>query len=552
MTCPLCGRETPPEAYYCSNCGAALDDGVRWDPPEEPEPIGPSGAWPPLPPGAPSGRGRAWNPQAAWSTALVRAAVAFVVVVAVVLLNAILVRQLALGELPLPPELGAEVPEVPFSDTIKGGLLQFHAAHAVPLVVEVRNLTVPGPAGAIPPDARFDATLTLAPMLFTALAVVLLFLGGRAVARRAGGGPVSRGLSGATVAVPYALLSLVLSLLVSSTPSFEESLPAPLPVPIDLDLKLHAGHVAAFLWPLAIGVIAGFLGGLSTARQDLAARRPWGSRTWSALAGGWRMLAVGLLGSFLGLQVVAFAESDLPIPYGPGFFETLFEESTSTGLLFTDQTATLLPNMAVWVLVPSMGACDGVDLDAIVFRLDVDVICYGSFPGPGAEDALAAAAPAVGGFPQVPDLPAAPPIYLLFLLVPVVATTYGGWTAARRYGQARASEGALAGVGAGVVFALGVLALTIVSGATLGVSGSAGGFSGEGGLSAGADPVLGTLLALAWGLAGGAVGGLLGARSLPPEATEPVAIASSTSPDAAPPGWPWAGTPPSGDEPTPS
>jgi hypothetical protein len=482
--------------------------------------------------------------------------VAFVVVVAVILLNAILIRQLtdsAVEELPLPPGLELEALEVPFTETIKGSLLQFHAAHAVPLVVEVRDLTLPGTAGVIPPDARFDASLTFTPLLFTALAAVLLFLGGRAVARRAGGGPVSRGLSGATVAVPYALLSLLLSLLVSSSMGVEQFLAgAQLPLPIDLDLKVHAGHVAALLWPLAIGAFAGFLGGLATAREDLAGRRPWGSRAWSALAGGWRMLAVGLLGSFLGLQVVAFAESDLPIPYGPGFFEAVFDGSTSTGLIFTDQTATFLPNMAVWVLVPSLGACDAVDLDARVFRLDVDVICYASFPGPGAEDALEAeAAPAIGGFPRVPDLPAAPSVYFLFLLVPVVATVYGGWTAGRRSGSPRSSEGALAGVGAGVVFALGVLALAVLSRATLGVAGSGGGFSGEGGLSAGADPILGTLLALAWGLAGGAIGGLLGARSLPPEAGEPVAAAPA--PAAGPggtPGWPGAGSPPPGDEPT--
>src|ERR687898_1360358 len=115
MICPNCGRETPPEAAYCPLCGAALDAGVRWDPPEETEPIPPSGAPPPTPPPtppAPSGRRSGWNPLAAWSTALVRAAVAFVVVVAVVLLNAILIRQLsdsAVQELPLPPGLELEM-----------------------------------------------------------------------------------------------------------------------------------------------------------------------------------------------------------------------------------------------------------------------------------------------------------------------------------------------------------------------------------------------------------------------------------------------------------
>jgi hypothetical protein len=545
MTCPACGRAIPREAAYCPNCGAALDAGVTGDPPEETEPIPPSGAPPPTPPlPPPSGRRRAWNPLAAWPTALVRAGVAFGVVVAVILLNAIVVRQLAgsaVEELPLPP--GLEL-DVPLEETIRTGLLQFHAAHAVPLVGEVRELGLEWFRD-LPTEVRIEASLTFAPMLFTALAGVLLFRGGRAVARRTGGGALSRGLSGATVAAPYALLSLVLSLAVSSSSRFEYD-------SIDIDLKVHANHVAAFLWPLAVGAVAGFLGGVATAREELAGRRPWGSRAWSALAGGWRMLAVGLLGSFLGLQVVAFAESDLPVPYGPGFFETLFEGSPSSGLAFTDQTATYLPNMAVWVLVPSLGACDGLDAD-VVFRLDVDVICYASFPGPGVADALQ---PEADGFPEVPDLPAAPPIYLLFLLVPVVATVYGGWTAGRRSGSPRTSEGALAGAGAGVVFALGVLALAVMSRATLGVAGSGGGFSGEGGLSAGADPVLGTLLALAWGLAGGAVGGLLGARSLPPEAREPVAAAStSPAPAGGPggtPGWPWAGPPPPGDEPTSS
>jgi hypothetical protein len=491
------------------------------DPPEEPEPTGPSGASPAPSDPAPSGEGRAWNPLAAWTAVLVRAAVAFGVVQAVILLNSILIRQLndsAVLELPLPPGLQFDVP---LTTTFEGGLLQFHAAHAVPLVVEVRDLSVPGAPGEIPPDARFEAALTFAPLLFTALAAALLFLGGRAVARRAGGGPVARGLSGATVAVPYALLSLVLSLVVASSSSRLDRLFNPFILgpsasltgeeQLHVDLKVHAAHAAAFLWPLAMGAVAGFLGGVATARDELAGRRPWVSRAWSALAGGWRMLAVGLLGSFLGLQVVAFAESDLPIPYGPGFFETVFEGSPSSGIAFTDQTATYLPNMAVWVLVPSLGACDGVDLDGRYFQRGV--ICYGSFPGPGAEEALESEG--LPGGPQVADLPAAPPMYFLFLLVPVVATGYGGWSAGRRSGSSRSSEGALAGAGAGVVFAVGVLALAVMSRATLGLAGSSGGSSGEGELSAGPGPVLGALLALAWGLAGGVVGGLLVAQFRP-------------------------------------
>jgi hypothetical protein len=112
----------------------------------------------------------------------------------------------------------------------------------------------------------------------------------------------------------------------------------------------------------------------------------------------------------------------------------------------------------------------------------------------------------------------APPQYLLFLLVPLVATTWGGWVAARRAGARGRPSGVKAGLLAGVVFALGVLVTEILARVSFQVIGPT---TADVYGAIGPDVIPGALLALAWGMAGGAAGGALAARSSLGRAAEP-------------------------------
>jgi hypothetical protein len=102
----------------------------------------------------------------------------------------------------------------------------------------------------------------------------------------------------------------------------------------------------------------------------------------------------------------------------------------------------------------------------------------------------------------------APPGYLAFLLVPAIATIVGGrWAGSAS--ERSASGSAAVGAAAGVVFAVVMLGAIVVSSITLsyGTASEAVGRSGH--LWIGPDPVTGTLVALTWGVAGGALGGAM-------------------------------------------
>ena len=64
----------------------------------------------------------------------------------------------------------------------------------------------------------------------------------------------------------------------------------------------------------------------------------------------------------------------------------------------------------------------------------------------------------------------------------------------------------LVGSAAGVVFAVAMLAACVLSSITLSYGTTAGSLGRGGHLWIGPDPVTGTLFALAWGVAGGALG----------------------------------------------
>jgi hypothetical protein len=338
----------------------------------------------------------------------------------------------------------------------------------------------------------------------TAVAVYLLFRGGSEVGGRVAGSPVARAVAGSTVALPYAALSLMISYAVSV--SFH--------LPVDLEggeLRVSVSHLQAFLWPLAIAAVAALAGGLWSARADLS-RSGWGRRVASALSGGWRMLLYGLGMSLVGLLVLGAAN--------PSAVRTYFDDTVGNGLAGTDllvHNALALPNQSMWVLVPAMGACDRIE-GALGQSGSEGFLCYSRFPRHG--HFLTTLGEALGSGQRIGS-PIAPvrftnvPLgYLFFLAVPLIAATAGGATAARNATAETRGEAAVTGALSGFVFAVLVAGLCVLAGFSVHLAGG-------GNLTVGPDPVGGGLLALAWGVLGGAAGAVLAFRK-PPAAHRPM------------------------------
>jgi hypothetical protein len=123
---------------------------------------------------------------------------------------------------------------------------------------------------------------------------------------------------------------------------------------------------------------------------------------------------------------------------------------------------------------------------------------------------------------------AVPPLYFLFLLVPLLSVVAGGRLAARR-GARLSGEAGLIGAAAGVVFAALVLVGSLLASLTAGGSVSVQGLTSGASVRIGPDIVSGFVLALAWGVVGGLAGGKLESRRLPREGVP------TTGPELPPP-----------------
>lgn len=366
-----------------------------------------------------------------------------------------------------------------------GGIL-FLWFHRVGVIFE----TVPGSRG-----AAFGFTLDLAVLGGTAAVLVVLSLGGRAVARRVldrgGATGLSAALHGAKVGVPYALLCLAVGL----GTGFTAGLPAN--ALVAGPVRIHPSFVSAVLWPLALGLAAGFGGGLRAARGRGLSEGAWERRARGALAGGWRMTVVGLALSFAALLVLAVVHPADTRTY----FETVFRRGTLPGATLVGLTALLTPNLAAWVLFPSMGAC--VELAGATSQC---LLSYGHFPGPG-PGAGSGLGGVVAGFAPATQTNA-PAAYLGFLLIPVAASVVGGVRAAAGGSASSRTEAALLGAAGGAVFAALCAGLVFLAS----ISGSVGqglGRSAGSSFRLGPDPWASILLALAWGIVGGALGALV-------------------------------------------
>lgn len=389
--------------------------------------------------------------------------------------------------------------ELSLAAAARVGALYVGAFHHVAIRLDVRDVATPG-AGSI------SLSIGIALLSVTLLAGWLLARSGRAVAGQASGGAAVRAARGATVAIGYAVPSFVLALLTSV-----ETAPLGAAAPGGV-FRLTLTPWQALVFPLAIGAVAGAAGGL---RAVLEAGGPSWAR--APVAGSLRMLIAAALLSFAGLFVGGVVQPDEPValatPTTARYLRPVLDRP-ATGIVLLGHHVALLPNEAVWTLVPAMGGCDRVGGD-----VEADVLCYGRFPvsiGPSLTPIPGATAI------RLPlgeaTYRSAPPGYLLFLIVPAVATVLGGMRAAAvasgpgssRTGRPGGTGDAVrAGALAGVGFAVAVGALAALSTVTIGYRSTVAGEAARGWLVVGPQIEPGIALALVWGIAGGAAGAAL-------------------------------------------
>lgn len=507
MKCPNCGTENDEDAGFCVSCGAALTKTPSEDPREAPA-EDPSGAPMVAAVGHETAAEAAEAPPArrsllaevgavlalGWPRAVVRSLVAFVVIL---LLSAAIVL---LAEAANPSGLS-------FFEILKVIGLVFYAFHHAGIQGEIARLEVPQtPENPFAGSLDFSFTISLALMLGTFLSMWLLYRGGRDVAGTVGGVAWARVLHGAKVAAPYALLSLALSF----GSSFSIDLPQSPFLPTGGPFEFGPSPIAAFLWPLALGLLAGGLGGLVSAERWMA---PEGlaPRVRAVVRGGLVMTLYGLILAFLGYLVAVAVNPDIPLPFSPDFFQQVTSDGLA-GINLLLITILVIPNIAVWVLVAAMGGNVGVSIAGASF----EVLSYSRFPtGISATQDPSQLVP----IPGLPQFDTAPAPYFLLLLVPLAATLLGGWWTARRAPARSRGDGAAVGALAGVVFAVALTLLVVLASIGIGFSGGVAGFVQTGRGHVGPPLLLGTLLALVWGTIGGALGGLIGSRGAVPVTT---------------------------------
>jgi hypothetical protein len=384
------------------------------------------------------------------------------------------------------------LPGTSVTDAARQGWALFYLFHHVGIEVISPNFHLPRGAELVagtPSGYDIDATVSFAAMTGTLLVLWQLFRAGGATAQAAGGEPLGRGFQGMKIALPYALLSYVPSWWLE----FRLILPGASP------LTIHPSHLASFFWPAAMAAVMGFAGGLATAGDELWMSDWWETDRWNrrwrgALAGGWSMtwsaMALGVA-ALLGLAVARPEDT-------AAFFGAISSHGGLSGLALAVLTALVLPNMAVWLLVPAMGGC----LEVGGINHPFCFLSYGYYPGHQ-----------LGGLPTnlsgFPNLGPAPGVFLLFLLVPLLAVLFGGMTAARRAEARSPGEAVVAGTAAGVVFAVLFMVLVVVASVRAVFNGPFS-YVATGFFRYGPNPVSALQLALLWGAGGGGVGGWLG------------------------------------------
>ncbi len=356
---------------------------------------------------------------------------------------------------------------------VRVGWLYTMAGHAA-------SVRATGSGGAVD-DLRGVVDVRLGLLTITGAAVVLLAFGARATARRVGDVGVRRIVGGAMIAVPYALAigvvnaGVILRLRTSGT--F-------VPASTTIATPVWEG----FALPAAIAIVTGAAAGWSTS---------WSRRTSFARA--CRSGATAFAWA-LGLSLVALLAFATLRPEG---LERYAVEMTSGGParagLYAGHQALLLPNQSVWALAPAMGGCVSIR----TARAAHDLVCLDRIPrGDDPATWFLSELGRVGGSPPTTPMPAAA---WLSVAVPIGAIVAGF----RHLGPTATTVPRAAGLGifGGTVFAA-LVTVTALAG-SLWLTTGAGMDARSIGL--GPDPTTTALLALAWGVVGGAVVGAAGA-----------------------------------------
>lgn len=426
---------------------------------------------------------------AGWGTAVRRGLLAFGIVAAVAEGAALAVY--ALG----PSGIG-------LGDAVRVGGLYVAMFHRVPLRLSADEAGLFGFLGSSPATgsaAALHAEIAIVPLAVTALAAWLLWRAGRAVAVSAGGSSLERAMHGAKVAPVYAGAVAATSLLSSLHVSGFELVP-----PREFDLS--AAPVLAVVLPLVLAAVAAAGGGWwSAGAGEMPPPR-------AVLAGGWTMLVAGLLLSYAGLFLAGVVRPDgleaLLTPSTGRYYQTLFGRA-DVGMVLLGHHLALAPNEAAWVLTPAMGGCTGAFPET---GEPSRFLCYGRFPLEVPVPSWLPASGVPGETAGSARFGTAPAPYFLFLLVPAAAAVLGGRRAASSGAVGSGREAVVLGAAAGTVFAVLVTAVSWAASISAAASLTVDATTDRGGVRLGPDLLVGGLLALAWGVAGGALGAELTRR----------------------------------------
>jgi hypothetical protein len=418
---------------------------------------------------------------AGWARALVLGAIAFLAIA--------LVGQI-LAMIAFAADHAMDQPTLGFVNALRIGGFYFFGFHHVTISV---SGAIPGGTGF---GGDFAVGFSIAILLVTGFAAFLLYGFGRRVANELEGSPWVRALHGAKVGVPYALASLILSFVLSV------DFPAG---PGSTAATVSVAHISAFLFPLILGLVAGGLGGLLSARAGFETER-WGRRTVVALVSGWRMFVAGLMFAFVSLLIMGGLHPNLTADV----VRAELNRNGGYGTAFVNHLL-LTPNQSILVLVPAMGGCDGVYGGGGGASVSFNLLCYGHFPSSQGATPLAPGGgslfPGGGPLPQLPfGFGTAPAIYFLFLLLPLATVLYGGADAARRGRPETQGEAMGLGALAGVVFAVLLTAGTWLGGIGLSAGGGVLGLNLKVSGMLGARVTSALLFGLLWGVVGGALG----------------------------------------------
>jgi Family of unknown function (DUF6350) len=399
-----------------------------------------------------------------------------------------------------------------------GGI--FYSFNHAGMVFEVPRATIPpglipGTTGSQVPTSlavRFTAVLPI--LLGTVLLVWLLIRAGRDLARQAGGASPLwvRAVDGAKVAIPYAVLCFGVAWAVRF------SIPTP-----QGQVTIHPSYIAALLWPLGLGLLFGALGGMRSGTDDQWAANAWWQRGRGALSGAGWMVTLGLAFSFAGLLVLAVVKPSATVDY----FQGIFDQGAVSGVSGIVATLMVVPNMASFILFPAMiPTCLTASAQVVGPSFSFCVLSWTQFPRE-VEGAGAAGLP-TGALPN-------PPIgYYLFILAPLLAVILGGMLAARRGKSQTRQEAIGLGAAAGFLFGLAALLVIVLSAisaqGTVTAAQAAQTQSFRASLRFGPDLLPGFLIALAWGVIGGAIGGLIEGRSRPTTAAPAAPAWEPTTP----------------------